>query len=93
MSTSHAVCAACNYYNLHPPEAAAALFPGDTIFVGRALDVAIRQQKFSTASLITTLSGDFHNQRPFLPDNAGRQEVYAASAKGSFGQAVRLKRT
>jgi hypothetical protein len=45
------------------------------------------------AVFMAMLSGHFHNQRPFLPDNAAWLRFYAASAKGSFRETVRLKRT
>jgi len=70
MSTSHAVCAAYRYLNLHQPEPAPAPLPGDTIVAGQAFDVAIRRQNVSMAAFISMLSGHFHNQRPFLPDKA-----------------------
>jgi hypothetical protein len=47
----------------------------------------------SMAAFIATLSGDFHNQRPFSSDDAEQPETYAASAKTGFGKTVRLKRT
>jgi hypothetical protein len=93
MSSSHAVCAAYHYLNLHQPELAPAPFPDDTIFAGLALDVANRWQNVSMVAFMAMLSGHFHNQRPFLPDSIARLSFYAASAKGSFREAVRLKRT
>jgi hypothetical protein len=93
MSSSHAVCAACHHFNLHQPETAPAPFPGDTIFAGLALDVANRRRNVSMVACMAMLSGHFHNQRPFLPDNMAWLRFYAASAKGSFREAVRLKRT
>jgi len=93
MSSSLAVCAACQYSNLHQPETAPAPFPGDTIFARRALDVANRRQNVSMVAIMAMLSGHSHNQRPFLPDNPAWIRLYAASAKGSFRETVRLKRT
>jgi hypothetical protein len=93
ISSSHAVFAACHYCKLHRPETAAAPFPGDTIFAGSALDVAKRRQNVSMAVLMAMLSGHFYNQRPFLPDRTPPPGIYAASAKGGFRKAVRLKRT
>jgi hypothetical protein len=93
MSSSLAVCAACHHFNLHQPETAPALFPGDTIFAGRALDVANRRRDVFMVARMAMLSGHFYNQRPFLPDNIAWICFYAASAKGRFREDVRLKRT
>jgi len=93
MSSSLAVCAAYHYSKLHQPEPVPPPFPGDTIFPGLAYDVANRRQNVSMAALLAMLSCHFHNQRPVLADNPPPPRRYAASAKSSFCEAVRLKRT
>jgi hypothetical protein len=59
MSSSLAVFAACQYFNMHQPLTAPAPLPRDTIFAGQALDVSNRRQNVSMAAFITALSGHF----------------------------------